>query len=273
MEGRFCAQCGQRAIPAYPSVREFIGDAWQELSGYDGRFARTIRTLFRTPGALTREVLEGKRARYVSPLRLYLVASLIYFVLAASAPNLRIQDPETSEPRELKIGLWAPGDDFVRMSPEDRAQIEREIGEAHWLIRPFLESLVVDPAGVNRRILEAMPKMFFALVPMFAGIVALFYWGRPYLQHLTFALHLHAVTFFTLAFAQLPKFTGNLPLAITVAAVALLFIAQYALRAFRRMYGNGWALTAIKAASITVVYVLAFVPALIVVLAWAAWSR
>ena len=55
--------CGQRAIPAYPTLRELAGDAWQELSGYDGRVVRTFRSLTRRPGALTLEVLEGHRAR------------------------------------------------------------------------------------------------------------------------------------------------------------------------------------------------------------------
>ena len=45
LRGAFCSECGQRAIAPYPTVREMLGDAWQELSGYDGRFARTFRTL------------------------------------------------------------------------------------------------------------------------------------------------------------------------------------------------------------------------------------
>ena len=69
LSGPFCSKCGQRAIPAYPTLRELAGDAWQELSGYDGRVVRTFRSLMRRPGALTLEVLEGHRARYVSPVR------------------------------------------------------------------------------------------------------------------------------------------------------------------------------------------------------------
>ena len=61
MHGRFCGRCGQRAIGAYPSVREMAGDAWRELSGWDGRFARTVRILLRRPGALTVEAMEGRR--------------------------------------------------------------------------------------------------------------------------------------------------------------------------------------------------------------------
>src|SRR5437763_7136925 len=76
LAGPFCAECGQRAIPPYPSVRDLMVDAFWELSGWDGRFASTVRALLRRPGLLTLEFLNGRRARYLSPVRLYLMASL-----------------------------------------------------------------------------------------------------------------------------------------------------------------------------------------------------
>ena len=77
LTGAFCSTCGQRAVPPHPTVRELLGDAWAELTGYDGRIARTVRALLLHPGRLTREFMEGHRARYISPVRLYLTASVI----------------------------------------------------------------------------------------------------------------------------------------------------------------------------------------------------
>ena len=85
LHGSFCSACGQRSVPPDPTVAEVAGDAWQELSGYDGRIAATIRGLLR-PGYLTREYVAGHRARYLSPVRLYLIVSVIYFVAASSTP-------------------------------------------------------------------------------------------------------------------------------------------------------------------------------------------
>src|SRR6476620_3598888 len=90
--GPFCAQCGQRDIPPYPSTRELVVDAFWELSGWDGRFASTVKALVQRPGLLTREFLEGRRARYISPLRLYLMCSLVYFLISAAAPELSTKD-------------------------------------------------------------------------------------------------------------------------------------------------------------------------------------
>src|SRR2546423_11537437 len=76
--------------PPYPDVRELVVDAVSEFSGWDGRLASTLRALLQRPGMLTHEFLEGRRARYISPLRLYLTASLVYFLIAAAAPDVRL---------------------------------------------------------------------------------------------------------------------------------------------------------------------------------------
>src|SRR5687767_9678502 len=107
LSGAFCAQCGQRALPPYPTTRELAGDAFQEISGWDGRFALTIRTLLRAPGKLTTEFLTGRRARYISPVRLYLVTSLAYFVIAAATPNIR-PTGTLVEAGGIRIGVFTP---------------------------------------------------------------------------------------------------------------------------------------------------------------------
>src|SRR5882672_3841845 len=98
LTGFFCATCGQRDIPPYPSVRDLAAEAISEFSGWDGRLALTLRTLVERPGMLTHEFLEGRRVRYISPLRLYLMASLVYFIVAAAAPNVRV------DPRKISVG-------------------------------------------------------------------------------------------------------------------------------------------------------------------------
>src|SRR5262245_25138589 len=105
LHGSFCSACGQRAVPPDPSVSELAGDAWQELSGYDGRIASTVRGLFR-PGHLTREYVAGRRKRYLSPVRLYLIVSVMYFLVAAAAPaNFSNKRDEFEMPGGVTIGF------------------------------------------------------------------------------------------------------------------------------------------------------------------------
>ena len=60
-----------------------LGDAVRELFDVDGRVARTLTTLLLKPGVLTIEFLAGRRRRYSSPVRFYLVVSVLFFVVAA----------------------------------------------------------------------------------------------------------------------------------------------------------------------------------------------
>ena len=77
-------------------------------------------------------------------------------------------------------------------------QALRDIAKAPAVFRPFLRRLVLDPAGFKRGLVEAMPRVLFALVPVFAAIVALFYRGRKYPEHLYFAIHFHSFVFLAL---------------------------------------------------------------------------
>ncbi|HEX6627722.1 MAG TPA: DUF3667 domain-containing protein, partial [Gemmatimonadaceae bacterium] len=103
LNGPFCAQCGQRDIPPYPTVRELATDAISEFSGWDGRLLNTVRALVTRPGLLTHEFLEGRRARYISPLRLYLSASVVYFLLTAAAPEINLENGRSVS--GLRIGV------------------------------------------------------------------------------------------------------------------------------------------------------------------------
>lgn len=59
-------------------LREVVYETFE----LDGRAARTIRTLLLKPGILTCDFLAGHRKRYTPPFRLYLVISLLFFVVA-----------------------------------------------------------------------------------------------------------------------------------------------------------------------------------------------
>lgn len=255
LTGRFCAACGQRDVPAYPTVREMAGEAWEEFSGWDGRLARTLATLVRRPGQLTVDAIEGRRARYIKPLRLYLVVSVMYFLLAAAAPNLR--------PREVvmpggmvKIDLMAEGE----MAPEQRARVDATLARAPWWAQLVLEPMLVNPARFRQRMTERLPRVFFALVPIFALLVGLFYRRRPYMQHLTFALHLHAIGFLALMVPTAIAFTRSTPAVAALQLAASLFVVGYAVVALRRVYGGRLASAIAKGLGLALVYwIVAFV--------------
>jgi len=198
MNGPFCAQCGQKAGPLNPSAGEFLHELFHEIAHLDGKIVHSIRLLLTRPGFLTREQFEGRRARYVPPIRLYLVCSILYFAVAPFAP--------LSGPR-IACGSCPA---------ETRAEVEREMREAvvHWT-----------------------PRAMFVLVPVFAGLVALTARKarRNYPQHLYFALHLHAVWFFFGAVAGVASLAGQ-GVARPVNALIGAWVMLYFILSFRRAY-------------------------------------
>ena len=82
LAGEYCAACGQRHEPHVHTIGHFAGEAFESITHADSRLWRTLWFLLAKPGRLTREFFEGKRAGYLPPFRLYLVISLLFFLVA-----------------------------------------------------------------------------------------------------------------------------------------------------------------------------------------------
>ena len=83
LDSAYCPTCGQRDVDLERPIWSLIGDVVKETFELDGRAALTVSILFRHPGMLTSEFLAGRRRTYTSPLRLYLVFSISFFILVA----------------------------------------------------------------------------------------------------------------------------------------------------------------------------------------------
>src|SRR5437773_9407764 len=106
--GYYCAQCGQAAVDYRRSFRHVIADMLESFLNWDSKFFATIALLILKPWRLTNEFLAGKRVRYVNPLRLYLLASILFFfAVNFGAKGLKFE----------------PGN----IDPKDRAEIEADL--------------------------------------------------------------------------------------------------------------------------------------------------
>jgi len=266
LNGAFCSRCGQRAVPADPTVAEIAGDVWQELSGYDGRVAATFRGLLH-PGRLTLEYLQGRRAHYLSPIKLYLSVSVIYFLVAAATPITSVSTTEVSGPGGVQVRLT--DSKGVTLSEQDRAEITKSLETAPWFLRPMLVAVNTDPVGFRARMFDVMPRVFFGLLPVFAAIVALFYRSHRFPTALVFAAHLHAFAFLILTVPEASKLLRWAPATAVAAAITFAALAFYTLSGLRAVYGGTWPATIVKAAGIAFVYVLSAVPAFFIILIWA----
>ena len=241
-----------------------IADAWENFSGWDNRFFRSFRVLLLQPGVITAEVLRGRRATYITPLRLYLFASVTYFLVAAAAPNVRRPDPvDIPGDSELKIDILNP----QQLTTEQRQQLERDLDRAPRLLKPLFGAMVTDPVGFRRAFLAAFPRAIFVLVPVCAAMIGLFF-RRRYPQHLVFALHIQAAVFIVLAIRELANFSQSLLVVGVVEAITLVFLSVYCTRALRCVYGEGRGRTIAKMLAIGFLYALALAAAAAGTIVW-----
>jgi uncharacterized protein DUF3667 len=224
LAGPYCGSCGQKAAPPNPTIVGFLHELAHELLHVDGKIFRSLRLLVTAPGALTEEQFAGRRARYVSPIRLYLTFSVLYFAVAALSPDINFRITAGGQPaRGFSLGPPAEPpqsnpDELHRLGFESQQQLE---------------------AAANEAIVHWTPRAMFLLVPLFAAMVGVTVRrsGRNYPQQLYFALHVHAAWFLILAVGTTARF---IPLHWRwLSVVVPIWMFVYFLLALRRAYAVG----------------------------------
>ena len=231
LQGRFCPACGQKATSAHVSLHDFAHDAWEEIAHVDGKIVQTLGLLLFKPGALTAEFLKGRRVRYISPLRVYLTCSVLFFGLVAFQPRairsvVSITRTETTEPGP-KLRFGRP--------------VARQQDDA--LAAKFGETL-----------LHTLPRTMFVLMPFFGFLTWLFYRKTQpyYVAHLYYAIHFHAFIFAAFTVFVLCALAGRY--GANAGALPLLAILVYHYLALKRVFGGSRLRTALAGTAIGVLH-------------------
>jgi len=108
MPGRaaFCPACGQSvkvfSRPWFEIARELL----VETLDFDGRMFHSMRLLLTRPGFLSQEYNSGKRVAYTSPIRIYLVISLLFFLVL---PVIMPTPTNVSPDHKVSVDLYSKG--------------------------------------------------------------------------------------------------------------------------------------------------------------------
>ncbi|WP_405224700.1 DUF4286 family protein [Lentisalinibacter sediminis] len=143
LHGQYCGICGQRSSSRLISLWGLIAEGLGDLLDMDSRLWRTLRALLLRPGYLTAEYLEGRRARFMPPFRMYLAFSLIFFITAffdmdgfqvefSGDPGTAIDEATRDAATEVTSGTRdsidgrVPPEEIERRAPEPENAIEAE---------------------------------------------------------------------------------------------------------------------------------------------------
>ena len=257
---KYCGHCGQplddRRRPLLAVLREILAD-WLSV---DGRLVRSLGAIAR-PGRLTVLHRGGKRAPYLRPFRLYLLASLALF-----STVLTLQPPDAT-----RVNLYI-GDELISEATAGEAQRDLQIFGPDSVIG---RQLMGNPAGKYDRLRELPPQelvdyLFTSLrrflpaalilfVPFLAAGLKLLYARTRtlYVDHLVFALHFQSALFFALATTWLVTRVLRLglgPSLLAYVATGLLVLTVYLGLALKRTYHQSWGWTLGKILLLTFIY-------------------
>ena len=263
LTGPFCAACGQKAVPLSVTMHEFVHELTHETLHVDGRIFQSIRRLLLSPGFLTREYIQGHRARWISPIRLYLIFSVAFFAFSAITG--------------FRVGLnGAPRESGWHLSfgNAPQASVSMDDDEAKSL---GFENARSMQAAINHALLAWVPRVMFVLLPLFAGLVAVAYRGvvRNYLHHLIFALHVHAAWFAIFAIAKAVELAFQ-PLGPLLQPLTVALGAIYVVLALNRVYGKvrfAPARIAFVLTTYTAAFVVAMITIVLPVVFWQMFTR
>src|SRR5690348_15079118 len=198
--GPFCAQCGQRAH-VHRSVRAFFQDFFQSLFNFEGKIWRTLPMLAWRPGEMTRRYIAGERARFVSPIALYLFTVFAMFaVLNLTGALGNHVHTRNNTKQGLQIGLAEAQQELAKLQAKrqtalaagkDVAGLDRRIAshkddlagiqkamkdgslvsadgdddETPGWIRPFIKNAKDNPDLVSMKMQDAASKYSWLLIP------------------------------------------------------------------------------------------------------------
>jgi hypothetical protein len=252
LKGAYCSECGQKAGHSNPSAHELLHEVWHEVLHLDGKLFATTRALLFRPGFLTREHFAGRRARYVPPLRLYLIFSVLYFGVVQLLP--------ADAGRRSQFNLTV-----TPSAGETAADVQRELESKGFKNQEDARR------QTNEALVHYIPQAFFILVPFFAALVGLVNWrsGLNYPQHLYFALHVHSAAFAISAISQVAWVIPNASIGDLVRAVGVFSMFGYAGAAMKRVYGTTIVGTIWRTMVIVLIYGMAIgVTAVAIGLGW-----
>jgi hypothetical protein len=107
------------------SIWQLLREAFGDLLELDSRLWRTLLPLLIRPGQLTRDYLEGRRARYMPPFRTYLVLSVIFFVVAFFNPREDLKLLFDPEPEPTAEEIAALEEQEKTIAAENAEQVDR----------------------------------------------------------------------------------------------------------------------------------------------------
>jgi hypothetical protein len=124
LDGAFCSACGQRAH-LHRSLLHLGHDILHGVFHFEGKFWRTIPELFFHPGRLTRRYIDGERAKFISPMALYLFTVFLMFGVFSLTTSNMFDAAKESTVGDV-VEEWKENNEAAKERVQERSAAVRE---------------------------------------------------------------------------------------------------------------------------------------------------
>lgn len=279
LNGRFCHVCGQENTDPRESIWSVIVHFFNDITHFDGKFFKTVGLLIAKPGFLPREYINGRRARYLHPIRLYIFTSAVFFLIfysfftidISSMISAEVEEGETPTPGQV---MFNPIDTILTVN--DRENPYRSVAEYDsvqqtlpkqkrdgWLTSLLTKSFIekrIKYGGKNESMsrsvvdnfIHSFPYLLFVSLPICALFLQMLFYKNKnniYAGNAIFLVYLYVFTFLMMIIYFLNNSIRNkyhIGWLGWLNVVILLYVAYYAFKAMRTYYGQGRFSTIVK---------------------------
>ena len=250
LAGPYCSVCGQKAH-VHRSVRAFFQDFVQGLFNFEGKIWRTLPMLAWRPGEMTRRYIAGERARFISPVALYLFTVFAMFAVLNFTGALNPHGAKTMQ-EGLKTGIADDQKELAKLemkrniaaaAGQEAADLDRRIarrqadiadtervlsgqafasdrpgtGTPSW-VRPLIKNVRDNPDMVSMKVQDAASKYSWLLIPISVPFMWLLF---PFRRRYNTYDHTVFVTY-SLSFMMMLVVVGGVLVAIGMPSLASL---------------------------------------------------
>jgi hypothetical protein len=243
--GRYCHECGQDVFAGVGiPILKLLAQVLDNVFALEGKTPRTLAHLMIRPGFLSEEYLNGKVSRYVHPVKLFWMATLIFLALSIyhiDKINWRKEFIENIKDNK--------GDDNTKTFVIKSENVyDNEVKK-----QKLAELLSMIPHLISK----FAPYVAFLLIPFFALLLALYFRRKKYyyIHHLIFTIHFHTFLWIFCSFLLIVSIFVSLEIPDWLSLILFFTPGIYFIFALHRFYQTRtWWQAMWKSVVITIFY-------------------
>jgi len=203
--GKFCPECGQKQDVPRLTLKTFFEDFFNRIYGLDGAVPNTIIGLWKHPGKVAQEYIDGIRGKYVGPVGYYFLMFTLFFILIAV---FEVDMNKYTGVKELNDTITQTTGEELN---EEKLKFQKTIQQTVFKNLQYLTILFFPIFALwakvfykksNYNILESIVFLFFVNAQMLffnmVGIIIFILVGEPY----KLIINIFGITFFAWAASQ-----------------------------------------------------------------------